>query len=154
MLVLKICKWYQTVRLVMTRRLVSSVTFLCQIIKLTYLVHYVPCYLLWHLVTSILTWPKFVFTKVVGLSTNYQTPFAVCRYYLCFSRSEGGEGEKARARLRAFQSPPGIGLNWTPMVLLLISSISWEENENERTQLKDIVVFAWTIVWCHYPEWL
>ena len=32
-----------------------------------------------------------LFTKVVGLSTNYQMPFAVCRYDACFFRSDGGQ---------------------------------------------------------------
>ena len=41
MIVLISGKWYQTFRLVMTRRLVTSVTFLCQVFKLTYLGHYV-----------------------------------------------------------------------------------------------------------------
>ena len=54
-MVLKTSKWYQAVRLGRTRRLVPSVTFLSQIFKLTYLDHYVPFYLLWPLVTSILT---------------------------------------------------------------------------------------------------
>ena len=37
--------------------------------------HYVSFYLWWPLVTSVLTWPKKLFTKVVGLSTKYQTLF-------------------------------------------------------------------------------
>ena len=41
MMRLNIYKWYQTVRLVLTRRLISSVTFLGQIFKLTYIGHYV-----------------------------------------------------------------------------------------------------------------
>ena len=45
-MVLKACKLYQTVRLVMTRQLVPSVTFLGQILKLTYFGRYVPYYLL------------------------------------------------------------------------------------------------------------
>ena len=36
-----ICKWYETVRQVMARRWVPNVTFLGQILKLTYLGHYV-----------------------------------------------------------------------------------------------------------------
>ena len=36
-----------------------------------------------------------MFTKVVGLSTNYQTPFTVCRYDSLFLRSDGGGGRKA-----------------------------------------------------------
>ena len=55
-MVIRTCKWYQTVRLVMTRQLVPSVTFLGQILKLTYLGHYVPCYLLWPLVPQY--WPN------------------------------------------------------------------------------------------------
>ena len=43
-MVLKTCKWFQTVRLVMTRRLVPSMTFLRQIFKLTHLGHYVQCF--------------------------------------------------------------------------------------------------------------
>ena len=55
---------------------------------------------------------KSLFTKVVGISKNYQTPFAVCRDHSCFSRSDGGGGGKRpNARFRAFQSTPGIGLN-------------------------------------------
>ena len=88
-MVLKTRKWYQTHRLVKTRRLVPSVTILGQIFKLTYLIQYVPCYLLRPLVTSIFTWPNF-FTKVVDLSTNYQMLLAVCRYDLWLSSSDGG----------------------------------------------------------------
>ena len=40
-MVLKTCKWDQTVRLVNMHRLVPSATFLGQILKLTYLGHYV-----------------------------------------------------------------------------------------------------------------
>ena len=43
---LKTCKWYQTVHLVMTRRLVPNMNFLCQIFKLTYLIHYVPLFVM------------------------------------------------------------------------------------------------------------
>ena len=45
--------------------MVPIATFLGQLLKLTYLGHYVPCYLLWPLVTSILAWPKkkFFFCK-------------------------------------------------------------------------------------------
>ena len=74
---------------------------------------YLPCYLLWPLVTSILTWPKKkFFFEVVGLSTNYQMPFAVCHCHddSWFSRSDGGVEKVPPARFRAFQSPPGIGL--------------------------------------------
>ena len=42
MMVLDTCKWYQTVRLVRTRLLIPSVTFLSQSFKLTYIDHYVP----------------------------------------------------------------------------------------------------------------
>ena len=56
---LKTCKWHQIVRLVKTRRLLSTVTFLSQILNLTYLGHKVPFYILGlNLVTSILTEPK------------------------------------------------------------------------------------------------
>ena len=50
---------------------------------------------------------KKIFTKILVLSTNYQTPFAVCRYDSWFSGFEGGEKPP---RYRAFQSQPGIGL--------------------------------------------
>ena len=43
-MVLKTPKWYQIVRLVMPRRLEPSVTFLDQILKFTYLGHYVRRY--------------------------------------------------------------------------------------------------------------
>ena len=46
MIVLKTRKWYQTVRLVKTRRLVPSVAFLSQFFMLTYLYHYVGMYVL------------------------------------------------------------------------------------------------------------
>ena len=42
MIALKTRKRYQAVRMVMTRRLVSSITFLGQLLKLTYLGHLVP----------------------------------------------------------------------------------------------------------------
>ena len=82
---------------------------------------YVPCYLLWRLVTSLLTWHKQVLTKIVGLSTNYQTPFAVRRCDSCFFffRSDGAV-KPPPARFRAFQSPLGNGLtlalmgSWEP----------------------------------------
>ena len=38
-MVLKTCKWYQTVCLIMTRRLIFSLTFLGQSLKLAYLGH-------------------------------------------------------------------------------------------------------------------
>ena len=76
MRVLKTCKWYQTVRLVKMRRLVPSVTFLGQTLKLSYLDQYVSTMLF--VMTSgdlnIDLNQIFFFTKVVGLSTNYQTP--------------------------------------------------------------------------------
>ena len=43
-MVLKTCKWYQAVCLVMTRQLVPSMTFQGQTLKLTYLGHYVCTY--------------------------------------------------------------------------------------------------------------
>ena len=117
-MVLKTCKWYQTVCLVMTRRLVPSMTFQGQTLKLTYLGHYVPCYLLWPLVTSILTWPNkvFFFTKVVRLSTNYQMSFAVCHRHddSWFSRSDGG-AEKAPTPppdSEPFRAHPELGYNY------------------------------------------
>ena len=48
MMVLNTCKWYQAVRLVMARRLVPSVTFLGQILKLTYLGQH-GIYITWYL---------------------------------------------------------------------------------------------------------
>ena len=47
--------------------------------------------------------------KNVDLVEAYPTPFTVCRYDTWFSRYDGG-ADKATARNRTFQSPPGIGL--------------------------------------------
>ena len=72
MLVLKTYKWYQTVCLVMTRRLVPNVTFLGQISKLTYLGRYVSTMLFVMTIGDLnidLTQKKI--TKVVDLSTSY-----------------------------------------------------------------------------------
>ena len=97
MVVLNTCKWYQTACLVMTRRLVPTVTFLGQILKFTYLGHYNVCTYIHTMLLVMnssdlnidLTQKKF-HTKVVGLSTNYPTSFAVCRYDSWFSRFDGG----------------------------------------------------------------
>ena len=90
-MVLRICKWYQTVRLVMTPRLVPSVTFLGQFFKLTYLGHYVLLFVMTSGDLNIdLTQKSVFFTKFVGLSTNYRSLFSVCRYDSCFSRSDRG----------------------------------------------------------------
>ena len=133
-MVLKACKWYHIVRLVMTRQLVSTVTFLGQTLKLTY---QDPSTILLIMTSGDLhidLTKKKVITKVVGLSTNYQTPFAVYCYDSWFSRSERGPKRPlSPPRFRAFQSPLGIGftphltsvgymtpINWTtghPMIL-------------------------------------
>ena len=105
-MVLKTCKWYPSVRLVMTRRLLSSMTFLGQILKLTYLSRSL-CNIMLFVMTSgdlNIDLTQKNFEKVVGLSTYYQTLLAVCRYDSWFSRSEGGrrgpppESEPFRAR--------------------------------------------------------
>ena len=109
MVVHKTCKWYQTARLNMTRRLVPSATFLGQILKSTYIGHYV-CTMLFAMTSGDfnidLTQNKFL-TKVVGLLMNHPTPFVVCHYGSWFSRFDGrgggGEGplpdcEPIRAR--------------------------------------------------------
>ena len=96
----------------MTRRLVPSVTFLGQILKVN---------LSWSLGTILffmtsrdlnidLTQNKF-HTNVVGLQTNYPTPFAVYRYDSWFSIFDVGPKRPPTARFRAFQSPPGMGLS-------------------------------------------
>ena len=48
-----------------------------------------------------LTEKKKLFTKCVGLSTIYQTPFAVCRR---------GGGRKGPGPIPNLSEPPGIGL--------------------------------------------
>ena len=76
----KTCKWYQSVCLVMLRWLVSSRTFLGQILKLNYHGYQVSFYFydIW--------WPQYwpdpqrLFTKVGVLSTNYQTSLTVFRF--------------------------------------------------------------------------
>ena len=73
----------------MTCWLVPSVTFLGQILKLTYLGHYVPCYWLWPLVTSKLTWPKKVSDKSCRSSNKLSNTiccFQAFGCYLWFSR--------------------------------------------------------------------
>ena len=105
----------------MTRRLISSVTFLGHILKLTYLGHWVPFYLLLPLVTSILIWPKkkFFFTKLVGLSMNNQTRLAVCRYDSWFSRSDEGGGRKALRPILSLSEPARNRVNpYMPITLL------------------------------------
>ena len=92
-MVLKTCKWYQTVRLVMTRRLVPNMTFSGQIFELTYLIHYVPAMLF--VMTSgdlniDLTQKVFFLYKSCSSFNKLSKPYAVCRYDSWFSRSEGG----------------------------------------------------------------
>ena len=110
MVTLKICKWYQTVCLVMTRWLVPTTQRDLPRsnlkVDLSRSLSTISFFMTSDELNIDLAQRKF-FTKVVGLSTNYQMPFTICRSDSWFSRSDG-EGEKAR--FRTFQSPPGIGL--------------------------------------------
>ena len=91
MMVLKTSKWYQTSpgedASIDTQRDLPKSIFQADL-SWSLCTYHAICYDLW--------WPqywpdptKFV-TKLVGPSTNYQTPFAVCRYDSWFSRSDGG----------------------------------------------------------------
>ena len=95
-------------------RMVPSMTFLGHIFTLICLGHYVPCYLLWPLVTSILTWAKKKFFFYKNCTSFNELSNAICRlslrfvfFFLDLKRSRKG----SPARYRDFQSPPGIGLN-------------------------------------------
>ena len=153
MVVLKTCKWRQTVRLVKTRRLICSMTIIpapywvmtwgqvkidlenssctsfesswrdkhngANPMSVSFLVR--KLYRLQfprHFIFNYLWWPKYwpdpkmFYVKVIDLWHTYPTQFAVCRYDVWFSRSDGGGGgEKAPPpQNRTFQGPPGIGL--------------------------------------------
>ena len=49
--------------------------------------------------------------KVVSLSTNYQTPFAVCRYDSWFSRSDGGGVKRPLRPFPSLSEPARNRLN-------------------------------------------
>ena len=94
------CNWYQNVRLVRTRGLVPSVTFLSQSFKLTYLDHYVPTMLF--VMTSgdlniDLTQKCFFFYKTCRFFNELSN--AVCRLSLrimAFEICRGAERPPAR----------------------------------------------------------
>ena len=139
----KTCKWYQSVCLVMLRWLVSSRTFLGQILKLNYHGYQVSFYFydIW--------WPQYwpdpqrLFTKVGVLSTNYQTSLTVFRFPSFFFSmfGEGGKkvplpipnhSEPARNRVKCCQSARGRGaiiahtVGWTVICIFpKITSSSW-----------------------------
>ena len=49
---------------------------------------------------------QFFFAKVVGLSTSYhQIPFAICRYYSWFSRSDGGGAKRPPRPIQSLSEP-------------------------------------------------
>ena len=152
MMVLKTSKWYQTVRLVMTRRM--SIATLYDLPKSTFHVALSRTLrtMLFVMTSGDLNIDliQFFSTKVVVLSTNYQAPFAVCRYDSWFLISEGGP-KRPPVRYRAFQSPPGIGLKraltWLIRLALSFTALSFYQSNSipvkSYNEVYSVFFFAW-----------
>ena len=107
-MMLKTCKWYQTVCLVMARRLVPSVTLLGQLLKLTYLDHYV-CTMLFVMTFGDLNidlTQKVFYNSCRSFNELSAAPFVVCRYNSFFFLDlTGGGGEKASRPIQSLSEP-------------------------------------------------